>query len=128
MNCVSNCPIGYYGSSLNTCLACSGSCQVCDSQNCYSCNSVTYFYKGVCYSTCPAVAPYIYQTYCRNCLKSNCVLCNSAGECLICINLNVNFNGDCVSSCPNNYEPDMLTGTRCITTPAAAYTQYVSQL
>jgi len=128
MACVSNCPSGYYGADSNQCLSCSSNCALCDSQNCYSCNLNSYFYEGACYTTCPASAPNIYQSYCRNCLKTDCVLCNSANECVMCINGNVNYNGDCYSSCPSNYEPDLLTSTRCILKATVAYSQYISQL
>ena len=41
-------------------------------------------------------------------------MCNQDGMCVVCIPPNLNFNGDCLATCPTDYEADLLTASRCI--------------
>lgn len=83
-------------------------------------------YKQYCYDGCPSIAPYVYETYCRNCLKDYCLLCNYAGLCVMCFNNYFLLEGDCLSSCPQNYEPDSLTHISCVETASAALLSYLA--
>jgi proprotein convertase subtilisin/kexin type 5 len=127
--CVAICGNGYYSNSTDlTCNSCPSLCATCDIQKCFTCNIGSYFFDGICYAVCPSQAPNIYGLYCRNCLKTDCIKCNSQGSCTMCVPGTYNFNGDCAAACPSAYEPDFVTNSQCILKSDIAYFNYIKAL
>jgi hypothetical protein len=97
-------------------------------QKCFTCATGAYFYDGMCYNVCPAQAPNIFGIYCRNCLKTDCIKCNTQGACTLCLPNTYNYNGDCLSACPDDYEADLATNSQCVLRADIAYFHYIKAL
>ena len=54
-DCLSQCPIGYYGNETNQCSKCSEDCYTCSDSpdTCTSCDESTFLYNGTCIDHCP---------------------------------------------------------------------------
>lgn len=112
----------------NICVICPSLCATCTSLGCSTCSGGNYFYGGNCYAVCPVEAPFIYGAYCRNCLIDYCILCNADKICTLCDTNYVNYNGRCLTECPDNYEPDKVSGSRCIKKRTVAFAEFIEYL
>ncbi|CAG9317242.1 unnamed protein product [Blepharisma stoltei] len=120
--CAANCQTGQYRDTPTTCKTCDSSCYTCSgsSSTCISCSSTLVLYNSQCVSSCPE-ATYNSGTSCISCDTScatcnggtnlNCVTCasgypyrDSTGKCVAsCPNLLVPSQNLCVDFCPTNY-------------------------
>ena len=121
------CPVGKYQNSSNVCVSCHSFCSSCDGPsqtNCLSCYSSTHRTHNPTSKTCPCDSGY-YSNGALLCLTctSPCLTCNGGSiiNCTSCIagyNLigsscnavvscpsSFNYEGHCVSSCPNTTYP-----------------------
>jgi|LauGreDrversion4_2_1035121.scaffolds.fasta_scaffold77767_3 hypothetical protein len=111
--CVTNCPIGYYGDDQSrVCMLCAPACKTCVNNNytCTSCKDVTangvttfkYLYGNTCVDRCPYLQ--FYQNHAnRSCDPCNaaCMICVSAfDDCIVCNKGSVISGRSCLNSCP----------------------------
>lgn len=118
-SCYSNCPSGYFNnnsSSIYVCSVCINNCSTCsDSNTCLSCLPPLILDGSSCSLTCP-LAQYNYKNVCMTCQQAitSCLTCNSSLTSPICLGCSSNlilFQGQCLSSCPNNYYYDSVSST-----------------
>lgn len=102
--CIASCPSGTYPNSVTlTCLTCVSNCLECtNGTGCFICNSGTFLYNGLCYTTCPVGYGNTLTQLCLSC-HSSCLTCNGAfsDNCLSCPGTHL-ISNVCYTTCPNN--------------------------
>jgi proprotein convertase subtilisin/kexin type 5 len=82
--CLTSCPSSFYISTdsttnVRTCISCPSYCTSCISgTQCGGCVSGTYSYTGLCYSSCPPIAPYPFNYICQSCNVVSCQTCSGS--------------------------------------------------
>ena len=132
--CISVCPVGYYGDSDNVCQKCDSTCKTCNGgtqQSCIDCDLPRYLLDNQCFSNCPGsyygenttatciqecpsgTFPYEASKICGPC--NNCLKCNgfAINKCTVCASNQYLQEGICVTSCsmdhyvnPGNFSCD----------------------
>lgn len=119
--CLLNCPVRTWANQVNhNCDSCHASCISCTSSgqnSCQSCGNITgtIYYKYIGAETCNTTCPdgqFISATipnFCQPC-SPICITCINSSE--VCTNLNCSqnyfyLNNSCLSTCPDNYYPDL---------------------
>jgi proprotein convertase subtilisin/kexin type 5 len=112
--CVQVCPQLYY-TTATECVTCPPLCIECTSSiNCSACSTGNYYYSNMCYSACPAQAPFSSADghSCVTCSVANCLTCSST----LCITCNIGYllidRTSCIISCPVN-ETYNATSLKC---------------
>ena len=82
-NCLNACPSDTYENN-GTCFDCPAFCQTCISEtHCSSCLSGASIYNNLCYTNCPAEAPFSVSSVCKKCNVVSCYEC-SGTDCIQC--------------------------------------------
>ena len=61
-------------------------------------------------------------------MLSYCLLCNSDDDCVVCESPYLIHQGQCVSSCPQGYEADVVTDSKCIVSDETALYWFLTLL
>lgn len=108
-NCYSNCPIGYFPTTLSTCGQCDPLCEICTNfTTCLSCQA-GYFVNAssACVPRCEigyygGADPLTSYAQCFQC-PSECIQCTETFNCTSCRPGYFYFNGLCETECPALY-------------------------
>lgn len=129
--CSATCASNYYQTTTN-CLPCNAACATCDlgtnshCKSCYGSYVVTGPIIGTCSATCLANQALIppANTHCDSCDSTcqTCALPNDFTQCTYCPAGRVLVFpplGECLTSCPSHYAPDVATQRSCLSCDAS---------
>ncbi|GCB64740.1 hypothetical protein scyTo_0014807 [Scyliorhinus torazame] len=101
--CLSECPLGYFISTRNTCAKCDDTCESCEAtpENCQSCVKPYLLDNNSCQKQCSRKQYASAQGFCKRC-PANCEACNEH-NCTECSRHFFFHKGACLQDCPPGF-------------------------
>ncbi|XP_078423427.1 proprotein convertase subtilisin/kexin type 5b isoform X2 [Cetorhinus maximus] len=109
--CISECPLGYFISTNNTCAKCDDACESCEATptNCQSCIKPYLLDKNSCQIRCSRKHYADPEGFCKRC-PANCEACNEY-TCTECSRYFFSHKGVCLQDCPPGFFQNTQTFT-----------------